>query len=101
MIWGLVNVLQLIANLPLLNIKFPQNAAIFFSFINEVSSFNLIPIDKIQEQVFNFSDEESEMPNNFVDMGIESRKIMKNMGTMLVYLIGFIIAVVIKLFIQI
>ena len=73
MLWGLVNVMQLIVNMPLLNIKFPQNAAMFYTFINDIASFNLIPVDKIQEALFNFSDEEAEMPDNFSTMGIDSK----------------------------
>lgn len=43
MLWGMINVMQLIVNMPLLNIQFPQNAVIFYNFINSVASFNLIP----------------------------------------------------------
>lgn len=43
MLWGIINVMQLIVNMPLLNIQFPQNAVIFYNFINSVASFNLIP----------------------------------------------------------
>jgi hypothetical protein len=33
MLWGMINVMQLIVKFPLLNIQFPQNAAAFYSFI--------------------------------------------------------------------
>jgi hypothetical protein len=45
MLWGTVNVMQLVIKMPLLNITFPQNAATFYNFISSVASFNLLPTD--------------------------------------------------------
>ena len=42
-LWGMINMMQLIVNMPLLNVQFPQNAVIFYNFINSVANFNLIP----------------------------------------------------------
>ena len=39
----MINVMQLIMNMPLLNIQFPQNAIIFCNFINSVANINFIP----------------------------------------------------------
>lgn len=69
MLWSMINVMQLIVKMPLLNITFPQNAATFYTFINEISSFNLIPTDKLDSAIFNFTDPEMQDPN-FAKMGI-------------------------------
>jgi hypothetical protein len=55
MLWAMVNVMQLIVKFPLLNVSFPQNAATFYTFINDISNFDLIPTDKIDDAIFTFS----------------------------------------------
>lgn len=57
MIWGLINVMQLIVHLPLMNVQFPQNAVLYYSFLVSVSSFDLIPTDDINAKIFNFENE--------------------------------------------
>jgi len=47
MLWGMINVMQLIVKMPLLNITFPQNAATFYTFIADVAAFDLIPTEII------------------------------------------------------
>jgi hypothetical protein len=69
MLWSMINVMQLIVKMPLLNITFPQNAATFYNFINEISSFNLIPTEKLDSAIFNFTDPEMKDPN-FAKMGM-------------------------------
>ena len=69
MLWGMVNVMQLIVKMPLLNITFPQNAATFYNFISDISSFDLIPTDKIDDMIFNFTDSKMQDPN-FDQMGL-------------------------------
>ena len=54
----MINVMQLIVKMPLLNITLPQNAATFYNFIYDISSFDLIPSDKIDNVLFNFTDTE-------------------------------------------
>lgn len=48
----MVNVMQLVIKLPLLNITFPQNAATFYTFISDIASFDLLPMDKINDKIF-------------------------------------------------
>ena len=43
MLWGMINVMQIIVNMPLLNVNFPANALLFYSFIVNISNFNIIP----------------------------------------------------------
>jgi hypothetical protein len=46
--------------MPLMNINFPANAVFFYSVVNEISSFDLIPTEKIDRIIFNFTDGEME-----------------------------------------
>jgi hypothetical protein len=43
MLWGMINVMQIIVHMPLLNVQLPENAMLFYSLIIDISSFNLIP----------------------------------------------------------
>jgi hypothetical protein len=43
LLWSLINVMQLIVNLPLLNVQFPANAVKFYSFLDQMANFDLIP----------------------------------------------------------
>ena len=88
MLWGMVNVMQLIIKMPLLNITFPQNAATFYSFLTSVANFDLMPTDKINNYMFNFT-RRSQDDMNFEVMGYETDAIFDNLGSMLYYLFGF------------
>ena len=56
MLWGMINVMQLIVKFPIMNITFTSNAATFYSLINDVANFDIIPTDKIESAIFSFSD---------------------------------------------
>jgi len=58
MLWGMINVMQLIVHMPLLNVQFPSNAIFFYNMIIGIASFDVIPTQAIKEKLFNFSDEE-------------------------------------------
>jgi hypothetical protein len=45
MLWGMINVMQLIVHMPLLKVAFPENAVLFYSFIIDISNFDIIPTD--------------------------------------------------------
>ena len=50
-LWGMINVMQLIVHMPMLNINFPQNAVLFYSFIVDISNFDIIPTDWIKDRI--------------------------------------------------
>jgi hypothetical protein len=43
LVWGLVNALQIMMLIPLINLDFPLNAQILFTFIPNIASLNVIP----------------------------------------------------------
>ena len=63
----------------------------FYSLIIDISSFNLIPeswMKVIKSKLFNFKDEE--VNESFGKMGYESESSVQNLGSMFMYLGGFI-----------
>ena len=46
-LWGMINALQIIGNMPKFNLYVPANVLEFYTFINNVQSFNFLPTDKI------------------------------------------------------
>ena len=53
----MINVMQLIVKMPLMNVTFPANAVTFYTFISDIASFDLLPMDKINAKIFNFTAE--------------------------------------------
>lgn len=68
MLWGMINVMQLIVKMPLMNVTFPANAVTFYTFITDIASFDLLPMDKINSVIFHFTDEKQK-DSNFKEMG--------------------------------
>ncbi|CDW88161.1 UNKNOWN [Stylonychia lemnae] len=67
-LWGMINVLQIIAHLPLYNINFPDNAKLLYSLIISISQFDILPTTYF-DQFFQFSDEQP-INDRFSDMDI-------------------------------
>jgi len=64
-----------------------------------VASFDLIPTDKINELIFSFS-EEKQKDENFKKMGYSTENIFDNLGSMVLYLVGFVLLVLLALLIR-
>ncbi len=47
LLWGLLKTLQLLSHLPLLKINFPANAKTLFVMINDIASFDILPLDSV------------------------------------------------------
>lgn len=64
MLWGLINSLQIIAHMPLLVIKFPINANVFYQMLLTLATFDILPTDMVsdmmKEWLGNDSNEEEE-----------------------------------------
>ena len=101
MLWGMINVMQIIVHMPLLNVFFPANASFFYSLIIEISNFDLIPpswLNAIKSKIFKFSEEEPE--ESFTKMGYDSKSCIENLGSMFMYLGGFLGLVVLVFLIR-
>ena len=100
MLWGMINVMQIIVHMPLLNVNFPENTMFFYSLIIEISSFNLIPeswMEAIKKKFFYFND--VEFDESFTKMGYKSESSIENLGSMFMYfggslcLLGFVLLI--------
>lgn len=71
MLWGMINSLQLIVHLPVFSLNFPANASQLLTKLIEVSSFSLLPMDQINNLVFNFTETDALNPR-FDEIGYNS-----------------------------
>jgi hypothetical protein len=51
MLWGLINSLQIIAHFPLLVIRYPMNAEVFYQMMLTLATFAIIPTDQISSAI--------------------------------------------------
>jgi hypothetical protein len=52
-LWSMINTQQIIVMMPLFNLNLPANAGMFFGFIMNLASFNLLPTDRFYNAYFN------------------------------------------------
>jgi hypothetical protein len=48
----MVRIMQIVVLIPLFNIRMPGNAALFFGFVMQIVSFDMIPMDELYDKVF-------------------------------------------------
>ena len=77
--------------MPLINVNFPVNAATFYGYLIDIANFDILPVGSINQAIYKFSDNEVEMPSNFEELGYESTIFINNLGSMLLFIKGFII----------
>ena len=83
--------MQLLLILPLINVNFPVNAATFYGFLVDIANFNILPIDKINQAIYKFSDKDINIPSNFEELGYETTAFIENIGSILMYIKAFIV----------
>jgi hypothetical protein len=49
-LWSMINTQQIIVLLPLFDVQMPANAQIFFGFLMELASFNILPIQDFYDK---------------------------------------------------
>lgn len=59
LLWGMINVLQIIIYMPLFNIAFPANAQFFYALIVDIANFDIFPMEDFQA-LFIFTHTESD-----------------------------------------
>jgi hypothetical protein len=75
--------------MPLLNAKFPPNAIIFYSFVKDISNFDILPMDWVKENIYSLTSTKAN--EIFTANGYESLSFIDNIGSMIVHIIGFFI----------
>ena len=90
LLWGMMNSFQLLTHMPLIQLTLPPNALSFYQLIIDISSFNIIPLDDINNYIFHFNDfEEEPFNDNFDLVGYPNTNLIQNLGPMF-YLFFFI-----------
>lgn len=74
-LWGLINVLQLIVNMPLLNLHFPTNSLFFYSLLLDITNFDIIPKGFIDSIFIIEQDSENGADDENVSESFESQDI--------------------------
>jgi len=82
LLWGMVNTLQIIVQMPLINIALPPNAMMLSSSLVSLASFGFLPINDINTHLFGMKSE-PEKKRRFKDVGMDSTNFVLNCGTML------------------
>jgi hypothetical protein len=90
MLWGTINTLQLIVLATLFNLDFPYPALFTFKLIAQITRFSLVPVDKIINWMFKFTDS-TPITDNFIAMGYDTNNILQTLDTILAFLAGLLI----------
>ena len=88
----MVNSLQIIVYMPLINVKLPQNAYLLSSFLIKIATFDVIPVDIMNKIFFGYTDTSKGEGGRYEEVGIESTSFISNSGTLLLGVIGWILA---------
>ena len=83
-LWSMINTQQIIVLLPLFNIGMPANAQIFFGFIMELASFNILPMQNFYEKYLPTPDWDKPLDYKFEILGFQSSFFLNNLGSMVV-----------------
>ena len=49
---SMVRIMQIVVLMPLFNIRMPGNAALFFGFVMQIVSFDMIPMEDFYDMIF-------------------------------------------------
>jgi len=80
-LWGMVNSLQIVVHFPLVNVEYPANAKLVFSYFIKIASFDMLPTDKINSVFFQFY-EETAISVNLEEQGYDKRNFIENLGSL-------------------
>lgn len=81
LLWGMINGFQLMARLPLMEINTPANTQFLYGFIVEVSSFQVVPVNNLEDSFMNFDELEQQSRNKYFDLlGYNSMNVIVNLG---------------------
>lgn len=83
-LWALVNAQQLFIMLPLCQVVLPINASKFFGAIAQIATFEIYDLNDHINDILDVPDTEP-VSDNFEELGFESKYMLNNMGTMLIF----------------
>ena len=93
--------MQLTVHMTMFNVSFPANTLFFYGTLKEVSSFEVLPSQKIHDILYEERPDVEKMPMLFLRMGYENYNIADNLGSLMLYLQGWIVLAGLGLIIKI
>ena len=90
MLWGYINVIQMILILPLVQVVYPNNALKINSALLTIANFELLPSERISSKLFKFG-AIIPLSDSFQRFGFNSPFLILNMGTFFYLFFGSII----------
>lgn len=94
-LWSAVNSLQILVYMPLFWVKFPANAGTFNAFLIDIATFDIVPSEEINGEVFVLPDDEP-YNVNFQQSKIDSKYAITILGTIFYILMLYLLTVVIE-----
>ncbi len=78
----MINTQQIIVLMPLFNIQMPANAQIFFEFIMELASLDILPMQKFYDKYLPSPFWDAPLSDKFYNLGFQSIFFLNNLGSM-------------------
>ena len=89
LLWGLINSQQIVVHTAMFSgLKFPANALAVIEFMISLATFDLIPTDALDDEIYYWPETDTAFSINFEMTGVESKLFLSNVGFAL-YLIYF------------
>ena len=83
-LWSMINTQQIIVLMPLFKIDMPANAQMFFGFIMQLASFNILPMQDFYERYLPPPSWDEPLNDRFDVLGFQSTFFLNNMGSMVI-----------------
>ena len=89
--------------MPLFNVNLPTIAGIFFCFIENIASFNIIPTNLFYDTYFNIDEisVNNALNNNFEMVGFKSISFLYNVGTIMLIILSVPALVIVLLIMKV
>ena len=95
-LWAMINTQQIILMMPLFNLALPANAALFFGFLMQIASFDIIPTDIFYNDVLNWVTTDP-VNENFNSVGFGTTLFIYNIGSMIIFICTYPVLVFVYL----
>lgn len=85
-LWSMVNTQQIVVLMPLWTVQLPSNAAMFYEFIMQIASFDLIDMMPLWHFLFPNMPATKPISSNFDAIGFNDLYFIHNSGTIILFL---------------
>lgn len=93
LIWSMMNTLQIIVYMPLMHLSMPDNAYITSLIFLNLANFDIFPSKFLYEGMFTFDSEKMSFGSRFVNLGFVEMGFLINSGSILWFLVVWLLLV--------